>query len=206
MGAVWMLARGEIRRRWRGAIVVALLVGVVGTVVLAAAAGARRSETALARFNVYSRPEDLSLLPGTIGYAPTPAQLNALRHVHDVTAVAVIRFFTVVPQGAAAILGSKGGPGLGAAVDGAMGNVIDRSRLIAGRRANPSAIDEITIGESLAAQLHLGVGGHIDVASYAVAQVRAAINGGGGGPPQVDVGSAGASAHRGDRAAALRPR
>lgn len=182
MGAVWILARGEIRRRWRGAIVLTLLVGVVGAVVLATAAGARRSQTALARFNVYSRPENMSLLPGATGYTPAPAQLNALRQVHDVTAVAVIRFYTLVPQGAAAILGSGGSQGMGAAVDGAMGNLVERSRLIAGRRANSSATDEITIGESLAAQLHLGVGGHFDVASYSVAQVQAAINGGGGAP------------------------
>jgi hypothetical protein len=183
-----MLARGEIRRRWRGAVVLALFVGVVGGVVLATAAGARRSQTALVRFNAYSRPEDLSLLPGTTGYAPTPAQLDALRHVHDVTAIAVIRFFTLVPQGAAAVLGSGGGPGLGAAVDGAMGNLIDRARLISGRRANSAAIDEITIGESLSARLHLGVGGHIDAASYSLAQVQAAINGGRGGPPKSMLG------------------
>ena len=188
MSAVWMLARGEIRRRWRGAIVVTLLVGVVGALVLATAAGARRSQTSLVRFNVYSRPEDLSLLPGPTGYTPTPAQLDALRRVNDVTAIAVIRFYTLVPLGAAAVLASGGGVGIGAAVDGAMNNLVDRYRVIAGRRANPAATDEITVGESLAAELHLGVGGHIDAASYSFAQVQAALKGGGGRPPKSMLG------------------
>ena len=46
-------------------------------------------------------------------------------------------------------------------------------RVVAGRAANPSAVDEITIGEGLAAKLHLGVGGHLDAVSYSVAQASA---------------------------------
>ena len=108
MGAVWILARAEIRRRWRSAVVMTLLVGVVGAVVLATAAGARRSNTALARFNTVSRPEDVALLPSPAGYTPTTVQLRAVRHVHDVTAIAVVRFYTLVPRGAAATLGVGG--------------------------------------------------------------------------------------------------
>ena len=42
MGAVWMLARHELRGRWRSTIALAVLVGLVGAVVLASVAGARR--------------------------------------------------------------------------------------------------------------------------------------------------------------------
>ena len=173
-----MLAGCEIRRRWRSVVVLTLLVGVVGAVVLATAAGARRSETALARFSAASRSGDVTLSPA-FGYTPTPAQLNAVRHIHDVAAVAVLRFYALVPVHAPTNLSPA------AAVDGAMGSVVDRSRLIAGRRANPAAADEVTIGEVLAAQLHQGVGGHLDFLSYTPAQFAAATAGGGsgGGPP-----------------------
>jgi ABC-type lipoprotein release transport system permease subunit len=186
MGAVWILARAEIRRRWRSAVVMTLLVGVVGAVVLATAAGARRSNTALARFNTVSRPEDVALLPSPAGYTPTTVQLRAVRHVHDVTAIAVVRFYTLVPRGAAATLGVGG---MGAAVDGAMGSIVDRYRVVAGRAPNPSTADEITIGEGLAARLHLGVGGQIEASSYSAAQIQAALaNGDTGGPPPSALG------------------
>ena len=171
-----MLAGCEVRRRWRSVLALVVLVGVVGAVVLAAAAGARRSATALERFSAASRSGDLSLSPA-LGYTPTPAQLSALRRVPDVAAVAVLRFYTLKPVDAPAGLSPA------AAVDGAMGSVVDRSRLIAGRRANPAAPDEVTIGEILAAQLHRGVGGHIDFLSYTPAQFAAASSGGGSGVP-----------------------
>jgi len=50
-----MLAGIDVRRRWRSIVALTLLVGAVGTVVLATAAGARRSDSALTRFNTYSR-------------------------------------------------------------------------------------------------------------------------------------------------------
>jgi hypothetical protein len=181
VAAVRRLAAHQLRGRWRSVVALTLLVGIVGAVVLATVAGARRSDTALARFNAASRSGDVALL-GAFGYTPTPAQLSALRHVHDVEAVAMIRFYALQGSGPLA----KGG--VAAAVDDAMGNTVERSRLVAGRRANPSAPGEVTIGESLAALLHQGVGGHLDAASYTPAQVQGAAGGGGtppapGGPP-----------------------
>ncbi len=42
-----MLARLELRRRWRSTVALALLVGAIGAIVLATAAGARRSDSSL---------------------------------------------------------------------------------------------------------------------------------------------------------------
>ncbi len=60
---------------------------------------------------------------------------------------------------------------------------MDRSRLVAGRRANADAPDEVTVGETLARQLHQGVGGHLDFASYTPAQFATAQGGGRPPPP-----------------------
>lgn len=174
MGAVGLLARGEFRRRWRSVVGLMVLVGVVGGLVLATAAGARRSETALARFSSASRSSDVSLLLA-FGYTPTGAQLGELRRVPDVAAISVLRFYALRPVHAATKLSP------GASVDGGIGTVMDRSRLVAGRRAKPGAPDEITVGEILARQLHQDVGGHLEFVSYTPVQVAAAQ--GSGRPP-----------------------
>ena len=121
----------------------------------------------------------MSLLPA-FGYTLTTAQLNAVRHIHDVAAVAVIRFDVLVPVHSPANLSPA------AAVDSAMGNAVDRSRLVAGRRANPGAADEMTIGETLAARLHQGVAGPLEFLSYTPAQVATA--GGGAEKPPTPAG------------------
>ena len=55
MGAIRMLAANDLRRRRGSTVAITLLIGIVGAVVIAAVAGARRSDTALSRFNDESR-------------------------------------------------------------------------------------------------------------------------------------------------------
>ena len=87
MGAVRMLAGFEIRRRWRRVVVFTLLVGVVGGVVLSTAAGARRTRSALARFNASSRAGELELFVGDA----SPSQLEAFGAVEGVDSFALLR-------------------------------------------------------------------------------------------------------------------
>ena len=49
MGAVWMQAASELRARWRGALVVAVLFGLAGSIAMTAASGARRTSTSYER-------------------------------------------------------------------------------------------------------------------------------------------------------------
>ncbi len=49
MATVWLWLRADVRRRWRALVGLALLLGLVGGVVLTAAAGARRTDTAYPR-------------------------------------------------------------------------------------------------------------------------------------------------------------
>ena len=46
MATVWLALRADVRRRWRALVSLALLLGLAGGVVLIAAAGARRTDTA----------------------------------------------------------------------------------------------------------------------------------------------------------------
>jgi ABC-type lipoprotein release transport system permease subunit len=174
-----MLARLELRRRWRGAVVLTLLVGVVGGVVLATLAGARRTDSSLRRFSDSSRAADVTLLP-QFGYAPTALQMAALRRVLNVAAVGELRSFAILPTNAPATLT------IAAARDGAIGSVVDRDRLVKGRRPRPDSTDEVAISESLAQKTHLGVGGHLDAVSFTPAQLRAALAS--GAPPPLSMG------------------
>jgi hypothetical protein len=168
VGAVRMLAGRDLRRRWRSVVALALLVGVAGGVVLAAVAGARRTSSALTRFEATSRSATEQVITG-FG-TPTPQQLRAVERLPGVESVAVIEGFAIRLPDA---------PQLSpvAAVDKKLGTVVDRARVIAGRQANASAADEVTIGETLAAQLHRTVGDHLDAESLSPAQVAAVISG-----------------------------
>ena len=162
-----MLAGLEIRRRWVRLLVLTALVGVVGTVVLASVAGARRSSSALARFNASSRAADLEVTVGD----PTPAQLQAFQAVKGVDAFAPLRggayTFPSAPQLQA----------MASAYDSRFGTVVDRARIIKGRAANPAAPDEVNVGELLATQLHLHVGDHLDGLTYSPDQITRFFNG-----------------------------
>jgi hypothetical protein len=134
--AVLVLTRSEFRRRWRSALAIALLVGFVGAVVLASAAGAHRSATALRRFIAYSRTSDAEMDLTD----PTPAQLRAFRRVPEVADFAVLHAYALIPRGRPNLKNA-------ATADGRLGTAVDRARVVAGRAANPDARDEITIGE-----------------------------------------------------------
>ncbi len=161
MGAVRILAAHGVRRRWRHIVFLTLLVGLVGAIVLSTAAGARRTSSALSRFNSSSRASDLEI---SVGDA-TPAQLRAFGHVANVAAFAPLRGgaeeFPKFPQLQA----------VAEAIDSRFGTVVDRARVVAGRLARPTSVDEVNIGEAFAAQLHLVVGDHLDAVSYTPEQI-----------------------------------
>jgi len=167
-----MVARSEFRRRWRGVVVLTLLVGIIGAVVMATVAGARRSDTALGRFNAAAGSANADIT--VTGAVATAAKLREFGRARGVAAVGVLDgFVIIVPRAPYATA-------IAAAADSRFGNVVDRARLIAGRRANPSAPNEITIGEALAAKLHLNLGDHLDAVTYTPQQL---FSNGAPGPP-----------------------
>src|SRR5258708_30272178 len=64
---LWVLAR-EVRSRWRSWVLLAALVGLAGAVVLTAAAGARRTDSAYQRFLSSAHAADVLVSPNNTGF------------------------------------------------------------------------------------------------------------------------------------------
>ncbi len=78
MTAFWLVTWVEVRGRWRALASLALLLGLVGGVVLGAAAGARRTDTAYPRLRAWGNASQLSVVPegtGLTGYYAALARL-----------------------------------------------------------------------------------------------------------------------------------
>ena len=84
MPAVMARLKTELRSRWRAWAAVALLIGLSGGVVLTTAAGARRTDTAYARFLQQSHASDVLVSPfnrGLPDYYPALSKLPSVANI-----------------------------------------------------------------------------------------------------------------------------
>jgi hypothetical protein len=153
MRAVWRLVAHELSTRWRSWAGLVLLAGLAGGVVLAAAAGAHRTDTAYPRFLQASRASDVLVSPQGTGFG---GYYDALGRLPDVRVVAPVAGLLVAPlgPGGAADLSSV----VAAPADGRFGHLTEIPKLLAGRLPRPDRPAEITVDQIGARELHLHVG------------------------------------------------
>src|SRR5262245_24648064 len=163
MGAVWFVARTEMRHRWLGAAVLIVLVGIVGGAVLASAAGARRTSSSLSRFERATSAADLEFNVGQ----PTPQQLDEFRRLPGVAEMGLLRQMAMFDFDLGFL--PTGGP-----IDQRWGRTIDRPRLVEGRIAHGTR--ELNIGPGLAERAHLRVGDRVTFQSFTDEDVATQIN------------------------------
>ncbi|HYL51275.1 MAG TPA: FtsX-like permease family protein [Acidimicrobiia bacterium] len=160
VGAIRMLSAIDLRRRWLATIAITLLIGTVGAIVIATVAGARRSDTALRRFNDASGSANVEVEVGT----PPPQQLRAFETAVGSPPVGLIHAYGMSPS-------DRPNVAMATSVDGTFGTAVDRPRVIAGRLADPRAADEATISESLAQQTGIKLGSVLTTVSLTPEQV-----------------------------------
>jgi hypothetical protein len=190
MAAVWMRFRAELRSRARAWLGLALLVGVAAGVVIAAAAGARRTDTAYARFLDHSAPIDAMIgipfdCPPREERATGPgrpplrcADAEDIAALPGVDAAAELLYYgpgevairTVDGEGLQPEPGDAGysGPGeiiLVAGVDRSFGSDVQRYQVLEGRRPDPESADEVALNVEVARRLDLHPGDRL-VASF----------------------------------------
>jgi hypothetical protein len=83
MDTLWLALRSDLRRKWRALVSLALLLGLAGGVVLTAAAGARRTDTAYPRLLDWASAAQLDVLPGAV----VPPYFAALTRMPQVAAM-----------------------------------------------------------------------------------------------------------------------
>lgn len=154
---VRMWTRSEIAARWRSLIVLGLLAGLAGGVCLAAVAGARRTDTAYARYRTATAAPD-ALVFGT--------QLG----IHDADYSAVMKLPEVIDGGTFNLtaVGIKEIPhadGSLAPGDTHLYNTLARPLLTEGRLPNPHRVDEMLVNRAAAKMLNLHVGQKLTLVS-----------------------------------------
>jgi putative ABC transport system permease protein len=151
MQAVIYLAVLELRARWRGWALLVLLVAAAGGPVLAAAAGASRTQSAYPRFLTASKASDVLAAPYFSGQ---PGYFGALTRLAGVREVAPFVILNLQPLGHgswAARVTSTVAP-----VDGRQR--LDVPRVLAGRLPAADRAGEIAVDHRTAAMLGLRVG------------------------------------------------
>jgi hypothetical protein len=138
--------RAEVRGRWRAFVGLALLLGIVAGAVVAAAAGARRTDSAYDRFLASHDAADVILFDD--GFLDLDIDLDAVEALPQVASVARGSLLYY-------LLTSLGGV---ASVDGRLGTTVNRFEVLDGRMYDPRAVDEIVVGFGVARRERLRVG------------------------------------------------
>jgi putative ABC transport system permease protein len=152
-----MRLRSELRSRWRAWLGLALLIGLVGAAAVAAAAGARRTETAYPRFVRAQNGYDLITggFPGNIDAGRALARMEALPEVGQWARVDMVASSAILPSGRVAPA-----PELMAITDlaGRAGFRLNRFKVISGRMVNLRAPGEAVVDFPTADREGLRVG------------------------------------------------
>src|SRR6478736_9057713 len=188
MNAAWIAARAQMRRRRAATVALTLLVGLAGGVVLAAIAGASRTDSAMARFVAFSRPEDVYVVVNGPQGDPSGTAVfgRALADRARVLALPQIAEAGRAPY--VFMTANQHGSGFGsvnpfASADAHAFRTIDRPLVLRGRLARINRPDEAAVDDLDAAELHVRVGSLIKLRSFSAQQTHAFATSGAGNIP-----------------------
>lgn len=159
MAAVWIRARSELRQRWRATLLLMVVTGLAGGAVIAAVAGARRTDSAMDRFLAYSRPVNVSVVGVNFD------AVRRLPQVADADQGAYMALTPSTPSGAADP-GALGSINPWATVHGRSLVTSNRPLLVRGRLPDPARPLEVAVDETLAARRRLGPGQRLRMWAY----------------------------------------
>jgi ABC-type antimicrobial peptide transport system permease subunit len=152
MATVWLALRADVRRRWPALLSLAVLLGLIGGVVLTAAAGARRTDTAYPRLLTWANATQTDIIPeGNAIPADYFAALARQPHIAAMTTAGL--YSAVVSRSDQTNVTVMSSP------DGAMGVGVDRVKILAGKLYDPKASGQAMVDQQLASREHLTPGG-----------------------------------------------
>ncbi len=155
MAAVWFCLRAEMRSRWRTWLALAVLAGSAGGLVLAVAAAARRTDSAIVRHRVAT--ESMDVWVGRGDYFGLDLDFDRVARLPQVAQVARsvdLAFWGRTESGRPV---TNDEVELGVSTDGS-DPAQNHPKVLAGRVPDPAAADEIFVGHRAAEYYDLHVG------------------------------------------------
>jgi len=152
---VWL--RAEARRRWRGWLAVALIVGVGWGAVLTAAAGARRTQSAFPRFLALSRASNVLVGADQTGLGGFYAEVASLPQVAAAAPFWGLNTIVIDPPPPPRFAFGF----TYFAVDDRYGREVNRPKLLRGRLPDPRSASEALVSPSFADPLRIDVGARV---------------------------------------------
>ena len=156
MGIAWYTWRASWRRSWRPALAIAVIGGLLGTVALAALAGARRTDTAYGRYLASINASTVMIdVPG-----PLLPVIQHIEHLPGASSSAAWLGLNATPV----IDGKPDDAFLTGAVAGSLDGEYfreDKVTVLAGHLPPAGATDEVVLTPGLARDFGVGVGGHV---------------------------------------------
>ena len=139
MKAVWLVAKSELRRRWRTVFALIVIAGAGSAFAVTAGVGARRAWTAWDRLGA------ATLAPNGV-YTLPPDAADKLDLIPRMPGVEAVGTFSFVPIAPAPLDPGSDAAGF-VATDPQFGQTIFRSLVVEGRHADPRRADEVTVNE-----------------------------------------------------------
>lgn len=179
MSFVWLRVQAALRHRWKTLVVLTVVTGIGGGAAITALAGAQRTDTAMARFVSYARPDTGGFLYGSLSSPPvTPgyprnslALAPAERRVVQLPQVAAYfrapyLFFSQSRAGV-----DRSNLNVFGDADLDLHRTVDRPMVLTGRLPDPNSPFEVSVNELAAAGQHLQVGSTLTLYAYSYEQV-----------------------------------
>ena len=169
----WYRYRATFARQLTGYVTVALLIGLIGGVGMAAVAGARRTQSSYPRFLASTNASDLTMAVYQVG--PASSNVHSLRATierlpgvtHVVAAVAPA--VAALSANGAARVNTLSNVTVGGGLNG-LGVTQDRLAVVKGRLANQRRADEIVMTAGAAKMLGVHVGQIVPLGLFTQAQ------------------------------------
>jgi hypothetical protein len=164
VAAVWICFRAELRSRRRAWLAIALLAGVAGGLVVAAAAASHRTATAYHRYLRASNSADAYVDPGFAFGGDESLDLRRVERLPEVASAEHSALLAAISMSRSHRPLYPAGPGAVqyiVATDGRPRDTIDRQKLLRGRFPDPGRPDEALIDTKAAAALEIDVGDSI---------------------------------------------
>ncbi|MEX1008514.1 MAG: FtsX-like permease family protein [Acidimicrobiia bacterium] len=167
MGAVWYRFRAELRTRWRSVFALALLVGGATSVVLVAAAGARRTDTAYSRLSAQTNFWDVLVNPDD--GVESGLDSNAVAGLPGVVQAGRVDglFLAGADRKASIDLMND----IAFASEGSLFYRLGRPKILDGRMPDPARAQQVLVNSRFADHHHVGVGDRMRVAAISDADV-----------------------------------